>query len=410
MARLFTLHQFSKCLTVTKVSNKFQIRKYKTILGDKVTELGEKTLTGRLLMYFNNFNGTTNQVKEPTTKFEQINFNALNFKHCNIEEIKSSIKYLDISQNFSKLRLLQTLDKECSKRLRHMKTTDIFEILHIFMNKLPNRIIELNFYNVSLLELCNRLQYLNKNEIVQYIFYIGLRKKDSRCHEVVRECLNHLSKSGLDKLTTEDLCVICNSTFKTTTRINEEFLSKIITYIHSNLELFNDPAFFITFLKSIRHNRYQNEELLSTMTCTIFFNNTLKHYSFSALCHILAIYSDYLYYDENILNVFAQKCISLLKCSHYKTKKEHMSAQPRLKDIKRLLWCLSNLNYNGLEISDIKNVIIPSILQRVEQGDVEDNFSTLIEISLYLWMLNYRAFELLPYFLNKNIIESINSK
>ncbi|CAG9861814.1 unnamed protein product [Phyllotreta striolata] len=389
---MIQLSKFPLFSTVLKTYE--QARRYKRVLGDKVRELDETTLTGRLLAY----------VSHPT---EQIN--APKRSESKIERIKKSIESLDTGGKASKHHFLQTVDEQCTRELKQMSTLCIFDVLHALTKKIPNRITESEFYERSLQELAARLPYLSKNEVIQYIFYMGLKKKNNSNNQILKKCLNKLSKSGLSTLTAEDLCVICNSTFKTTTKINDQFLSTVIAYIQNNLHLFKDPALLVTYLKSIRQNRYQNEEFLSTISYTILFNKTAEHYSFSALCHILALYSDYLYYDENVLRHFCEKSIDILRHSSYTTKTEHMSIQSRLKDIKRLLWCLSNLNYTKLPASDIKDVIIPSIVQRVEAGDVEENYTSLIEIALYLWMLNYKSHELMPYFLRKTVIQPLLS-
>ncbi|XP_057664127.1 uncharacterized protein LOC130898686 isoform X1 [Diorhabda carinulata] len=399
MAKLFrNNHKLLQCL------QKKQIILYgrnNSTASDEFVELDEKTLTGRFLMYMSNFVSKNTKEKYCVPK---INYNTIKNIRYDAEQIKSSIKLLDISQD---TLLFKEIDKECHDRVKYLKTSDILEILHIYMKKVPNKIVSYEFYESAIKELSKRLQSLDKNGIIQLIFYIGLRKKMSREHELLRKCVNQLLQ--YNSLSNEDLCIICNTVFKTTTRIKTDHLySKIISNIYDNLQLFKDPAFFVTFLKTIRQNRYQDDEFLNTMTCTIFFNKTLDYYSFSALGHILAVYSDYLYYDENILRVFTERCVELLKETKFVSSKDHMSSNIRLKDIKRFLWCISNLNYK-LSVDDIKSVIVPKIYERIRGGDVEVDYCSLVEICLYLWMLKYRAYELLPYFLTKENIERINN-
>ncbi|XP_050500123.1 uncharacterized protein LOC126880354 isoform X1 [Diabrotica virgifera virgifera] len=403
MATIFSSHQLLKSIRFLQTYRRIQLRR-KSFFGDKNIELGETTLTGRLLRYLNSFNVHGNEnfipVKDP------IKLKTTGLNKCNIEQIKTSVRLLDISQDINNFYLLRAIDKECSARVNKLSNADIFELLHIYMSKVPNRIINYKLYEIAIQELTKRLNLLNKNEIIQLIFYIGLRKKQAKQHNIVRKCINYLIRSDLETLTPEDLCVICNSTFKTTTKLNEKIFNTIINYLYNNLKILKDPAFFVTFLKSIRQNRYQDEDLLETLSYGMLFNKSFEQYSFSALSHILAVYSDYLYYDENVLRVFSERSIQLLKESDFISKKEHMSNHIRLKDIKRFLWCISNLNYK-LSSQDIKTVIIPNILKRVKAGDVESDHSSLAEIALYLWMLNYRAYELFPFFLTKHNIRNI---
>ncbi|KAG5871317.1 hypothetical protein JTB14_015916 [Gonioctena quinquepunctata] len=78
-----------------------------------------------------------------------------------------------------------------------------------------------------------------------------------------------------------------------------------------------------------------------------------------------------------------------------------------MKDIRRLLWCLSNLNLKNFNSTDIENVIVPNILERIEAGELKNDSFSLIEIVLYLWMLNYRTYELMPYGLSNEDISFI---
>lgn len=403
MAKLFkNNYKLLQCLQKKQI---IRYRRNNSFASDKFVELGEKTLTGRFLMYMSNFNTKNIKENDCTPKISYDSIKTINLKHCDVEQIKSSIKLLDISQD---IHLFNEIDRECRDRIKHFETSEILEILHIYMRTVPNRIVSYAFYESAIRELSKRLKILNQNDIIQLIFYIGLRKKMTREHELLRKCINQLLQYNSHSLSNEDLCIICNTVFKTTTRMKTDHLySKVVTNVYNNLELFKDPALFITFLKTIRQNRYQDDEFLATMTSTIFFNKTLNYYSFTALGHILAVYSDYLYYDENILRVFSERCVELLNETEFVSSKEHMSSHIRLKDIKRFLWCISNLNYK-LSADDVKTVIIPNILERIKGGDIELDYSSLIEISLYLWMLKYRAYELLPYFLTKENIKHIN--
>ncbi|CAH1164719.1 unnamed protein product [Phaedon cochleariae] len=389
--------------------NKLDVKKFhRTELGDKVTVLDETTLTGRLLAYIRPKNVSENQI-ESSVDARDIFKNSHKLRQYSLHQIFHTFNTLAyLGNRMEYLELLNMLDNECSQRVRKLKTQEIIELLHVYMKIIPNKIVQHKYYGVAIKELLNRIDTLTKNDLVQLIFYIGLMKKFAKS-EVLRKCVDKFNKNTVNSLSAEELCIICNATFKTGTHLdNTIFLDKVMSYLNDNLYLLKDPALFITLLKTVRLNRYQNEDLLSTITCAMFFNKTLEYYSFIGLCHILALYSDFLYYDENVLNAFTRRCIQLLKENEFVSINNASPDQPRLKDIKRLLWSLSNLNFKCLKAADIKTVIIPNILDRFEAGELEGDSSSLIEIMLYLWMLNYHAYELVPYALTKTNIKTIN--
>lgn len=385
----------------------------RTLTGDKVIPLinNKDTLTGRILIYFNT---SHEEITKP--KCDEINVltkikenKEYDLKQLDVENITNLLvltqdrKYIDNRWDF--VKVFNILDIECCHRLEKMEPNKILQILKIYMQIIPNRITEYQFYHLAVNKLNDMAESLSQSELVQFMFYAALPKKDKTAQAMIRKCIKCLNKIMINELTSEELCVICNSAFKTSTKItNKALLDKVCSYLNDNLSIMKDPAIFITLIKSLRHNRYQNDDLLSTIVCTVFFNNTLQYYSFGAMCHILALFADYLYYDKNLLEHFSEKCITELKNSVIKDSKTHMSQYIRQKDLHRFIWTLSMLGYNEIDTDVFKSVIVPKIQERILIGDFCDNPEMLVEILLYLWILNYQALELVPYvFSQKNL-------
>lgn len=380
-------------------------------------ETPETTLTNRLLYYVNKSNQKT--VKRNDGDDEVIcdllkNKKVVHFQKYDMQTLLSAFNSLaerhTDENKISILSLVHSLDTECCQRINKLNNKELLSYLRLFMKFVPNRITEMKFYNLALEQLLNSTD-LDHSDLVQLIFFIGLKKKSSSASQMLRKCMRSFNAEFINNLTTEEICVICNSTFKASTKIkNKLFLDKILKYLNDNLYLLKDPAIFVTMLKTIRHNRYQNDDLLSTISYTIFFNKTLQYYSFPALCHILALYSDFLFYDGNLLNVFVKRCLELLRETKYISKTIYLLHQPRLKDIERLLWCLSNLNSKHLDKCDIENVILPQIMTRIEAGEGKHNLLSLVEICLYLWMMDYNAYDLIEYCVKDGNFDKIASK
>lgn len=383
----------------------------RSLTGDKIFPLNKDTLTGRILIYFNS---SHEEITKP--KFDEINVLAkikenkeYNLKQLDIENIINLFvltqdrKYIDNRWDF--VKVFNILDIECCRRLGKMEATKVLQILKIYMQIIPNRITEYQFYHLAVNQLSDMTENLSQSELVQFMFYAALPKKDRAAQAMIRKCIKCLNKSMINELTSEELSIICNSAFKTSTKINNKtLLDKIRSYLNDNLFIMKDPAIFITLIKSLRHNRYQNDDLLSTIVCTVFFNNTLRYYSFGAICHILALFADHLYYDENLLKHFSDKCIAELKNSVIKDSRTHMSEYIRQKDLHRFIWALSMLGYNEIDTDIFNSLIVPKIKERILIGEFCDNPEMLVEILLYLWILNYQALELVPYvFSQKNL-------
>ncbi|XP_066143122.1 uncharacterized protein [Euwallacea fornicatus] len=379
---------------------------------DHVQPLTEDTLTGRFLVYV-----TPTKNSHQATPLDKVNLIAsfkchrLNVKTADSSVISAMINALDdsniVRNKYEFEDLFRALDSGCCSRINELAIEDHFNLLNAFTNVIGHKIRKSNYFLLALKVLTNQKNYLNKEQLVHLMFYIGLLKKDRIAQDMIRQCIKLFTKETINNLTKEDLCIICNSTFKTSTKIkNFLLLYRIKSYINNNLNLLSDPAGFVTFIKTLRHNRYQDEDILNTITCTMFFNETLQYYSFSAMCHILALYADFLFYDENVLNILTSKCLELLKGSTFTSKNTYLIDQPRTKDIKRLLWALSNLGYK-LPQKDIDNIIMPQIKVRIKTGQFVNDQGSLVQMILYLWMMQYKARDLIREVLTVEVARDI---
>lgn len=386
---------------------------YKLITGEHTRKLDETTLTGRILLYFDpNISDQMKRVNnDHVTIIHRIKKeNDWNLAKKSTEEMRNLLLLSNspklVRSKLEFLRVFGKIDSEYCVRLGGMENKDIMDVLRLYMQIIPNRLIESRFYNAAVNTLENRLEEMTKTELLQFMFFVGLQKKTKGAKKMMHKCMGKLSHFN-EELNVEELCVICNSTFKTSTKIkNIKFLEKVKDFINENLHVLKDPAVFITLIKTVRHNQCQDDNLLSTISCTVFFNKTLQYYSFPAMCHILALYSDYMYYDENILKHFTTKCIEQLKQMEIADKRTYFTEHIRDKDLKRFLWSLSRLGYN-LDTDLIRTEVIPNIMERIQKADLLNDPPSMCDIVLYLWVMNYQAQELIPYALNQQNIDFI---
>ncbi|KAL1513784.1 hypothetical protein ABEB36_003148 [Hypothenemus hampei] len=383
----------------------------KTLTGDRVQPLTEDTLTGRFLLYL----GATTVPKECSDVDLNVLLKSLALEIVNYDAtLMSSIltaldnrKFVHTKHEFN--QFLHIVDRSCCNRVEEFSIEENLNLLNAFVRAYGHKINQIQYFHLALEKLMNQRLELAKDQLVPIIFYIGLLKKSPEAPKMLRNCLKLFSENYIQDLTKEDLCIICNSTFKTGTKIaNLLLLNKIKSYINDNLSILSDPAIFVTFVKTLRHNRCQDDDILSTISCTMFFNRTLENYTFSALSHILALYADYLYFNEDVIREFTTKCLEQLKSMPYKARDSYLTEHPRGKDIKTFLWSLSNLNHK-LSREDIENVIVPQVELRRKFGEFDKDPGTLVQILLYLWMMHYKASNLIENTLTKDVVDSIKA-
>lgn len=394
---------------VVKVNN-LQLRNFAKVLSKErhTVILNQETLTGRLLLYLNNDKEQCTNLQIPASKLRQDLNQLCKLSSKEILEITTSLTNLIMSREEAQL-ILNELDIELVLRFGELSTTEILTVLNVYMALASNVITEYKFYQKAMKYLNDSLLSLNKKELLQFIFYLGLKKKCLESQTMLRHCLRNLDDEFINSLTSEELCIVCNSAFKTSTKIiNKTLLRKVETYIDDHLFVLGDSPLFVTLVKTLRHNRCQNDNLLNTISCGVIFNKTYPNYSFSMMCHVMALYADHFYYDSNLFNIFVNECLEQLKNCDFVSKNVYHTKQPRGKDIKRFLWVLSMFSDLKLVSRDnLKNLIIPKIIERIVGREFENDLTSLIDITLYLWMLNCRPYELVPYVFKKQYAQSL---
>lgn len=374
------------------------------------SRLNENTFTGRLLCYLDQ---NANKLSHNAVQIEtQTLFDALrknerrtSLQKLSVWEIENVLSSISKSTEFEQIFVY--LDLECSRRVNSLGYGDIFRLLNSFARFVPNRVVRSGFYKRAMKKLYEDLDYLSPGDLMNFCFYVGLQKKNDDAQKMFKMCFKRID---FKQLSVEELCIVCNTAFKTSTKItNKHFLSCIVNVISNNLFLLKDPALFVSLIKTIRHNRFQNDDLLSTITCTIFFNRTIEYYTFASLVHILALYADYLWFDENILKLFVERAVTLIKNTKITGHPTTIPEKIRNKDLNRLLWAVSNLGYQ-IDPNLLSEIIVPNILTRIENGEYSKTIDLLMETILYLWILNYQATELIPHALTKMNLQYVKGK
>nr|XP_022907253.1 uncharacterized protein LOC111418809 [Onthophagus taurus] len=390
----------------------FMQRRQNSTLSSPQYHLGERnqSLLSRLAYYIDNKYNNNDDIKKNLrihNSSKQIGVENNSFKQYTDEQLQNVLSNLKERKIFSKSPefkyVINKIDYECMSRLDNLDPKSILNILNALAQIDVESIMKYKIYEFGLNNLIDNIDFLNQKELLQTMFYLSLKKKDKDVQKVLKNCMTALQKYDFNELGIEELCIICNSTFRTSTKIsNKRILDKINKTINDNLYILHDPAIFVTLIKTLRHNRNQDNDILSTIACTILFNKTYKNYSFMAMCHILALFADYTYYDENLLRLLTISCLK--EINRVSTNINAI----RNKDITRFLWAMSVLNY--CEDTGYIKIILPIIEQKALMGYYKNDIEDLVELMLYLWMLNYQPIDLIQHTLTPKTISLIKNQ
>lgn len=355
------------------------------------------TLEERLLNYVTSLQNSTIQEKNNEKLLKNI-------------DLVNKINDLNALKGKKLLNKINEIDRKCCERLPKLDKVEIFMILNSFATNTPYYVKNLKFFQ----ELLNKIRsYVNKlslTEVIQLCFYAGLLKKDIHSQQILRLSLKQFDNENiLNKLKLDDLIILINAAFKTSMQINQmNVLKEIKNRVYDRLEILNDEAFFVTIIKSCRHNLNYDEEFLLTIANTMFFNKTIETYNFTALAHILTLYADALYFDIILIDNLYKFCFDHLKKVKVKNIKLHYSKSLRVKDLSRFLWSLSYLGYENFKNDDYENIILPLINDFVELGTVENNIEDFVGITLSLWTLGFYPENILPEVLKEHLLAKGN--
>lgn len=387
---------------------------HQNLTGDKIVRLDENSLQPRILKYFGEC------ITCDKTEFNDHSITLNDYRADNLSKVDNNkLAYLIFCLSRPELKrkdfriCINNLDKECCIRLPKLTTPEIFNYLNNFMYYIPHIITRLTFYTKVIERMNFFIEHCSKIELLQLCFYVGLQKKSRESQIILRECLQKFNQKHLNNLNLNDLVILCNSAYKTSTKIeSQRIIDKIVNTLYNNLSVFNDAAVCVTLIKSLRHNKYRSEELLATISHTIFFNNTIKYYNFTACTHILALYADTLHYDDNLFNLLSDKCVLCLSdTKSIKSRNEHFTKQIRVKDVARFLWSLSYIGYDNLSETIFSNYIEPLLDAYIGLGQLDKNIEHFIDSLLSMWIFGYQpSIKLFSTIITKNTVSVIHGK
>ncbi|XP_046403443.1 uncharacterized protein LOC124169022 isoform X2 [Ischnura elegans] len=303
--------------------------------------------------------------------------------------------------------LMRAIDRVCCEKIPRISVEDAIRVNYCWLGLVGPQLKFLNSYK-ALIDISMKVfkKSVQIPTVISILFLSGVGRKHQRAKEVVALGLNHIfeDKNHINELSDTEMILISEVAFKTGLKINNPvFLDHLISSVSEDiLKLVKDPAHLVVVVKALRHNRSHDRNFLRSMQkCFIEDNQILSRYNFAGLTHLIALYADALYSDQNFLNYLIDGAIvSFDAPDSYNPFNE--KGKGRAKDIARLLWAAG---YLGIQISEnvIEGNIIPTIEEKIKSGVYKNQQNVLIDTILSLWIMGYKPVNLIPHVFTKEI-------
>lgn len=302
-----------------------------------------------------------------------------------------------ISEDFTVTKnIMQNVDNEVCKRLRTANITNQYTSVL----KITDTLIYFTHSHVQLMKsyiLCveNIKNIIRRNEIelehlVQCAFYISMLKDKSLARSAMKLILAkvHLHVAIIDMLSPVDLCVFYNSIYKSSTKIlSKKTLAAIVSSIYKNLdELLKNEELLIGSIKPLFQAKYHDYNFLEKLSNEIINNQNfdINKYSFKTVVHLIKLFANSLYNDENFIRYLAD--YSVVKLERMYKNKEYI----RAKDISILLKAFSELGFDSLK-NLTTATILPILIDAFDNFEIKDyERKSFADIILWLTVLQVR--------------------
>lgn len=308
------------------------------------------------------------------------------------------LRYLEQKNNIPNIPVTINNFKKCDqnlcKKINSMTIDEYFGYVHNLIKYVPTRVAQTNLFSFMMYENLKFKEMNSKNKI-QYLFYLSILKKHSDTKKLISNSLLEIQKDFITKLNLEDLCIVCLSAFKSSTVIqNPEIFHRLKFYLESEPQLYEDSQVLIILIKTLRHNKRYDMELMKIISKNI----NVSILAFPAKAHTLALYASALFYKPNVIDSLVDECLHDLQ-----------EKQPgiRFKNILTFVWALGFLRYDISGNTDFQSIIIKEVLAASKMGRSMDG--EIVDVILSLLMIDCVPKELVG-LLDHNLICNIQGK
>ncbi|XP_071445302.1 uncharacterized protein [Hetaerina americana] len=298
--------------------------------------------------------------------------------------------------------LLKAIDDVCSEKIPDLSIEEAVKLNYCWLALAGTRFKLSKSFSLLMDNFRKNIKEnaMKTSAVILILFCSGIARKDPNAKEIVALSLNIIcnDKTKLHGLSTSEIIIISEVAFKTSSQIiSPTFTEHLLKTVVKNItKLAWDPANLVVVLKAMRHNKIHNWNFLkSTQKCLVKDKHILKIYNFAAKTHLIALYADALYGDQEFMNYLIGSAISSIDGQHaYNPHNE--KGKGRAKDLARLLWATSYLGFK-IEENILERKIIPVIMEKINHGVYSKQLHILLDTVLSLWIMGYKPLNMLPF-------------
>jgi hypothetical protein len=283
-----------------------------------------------------------------------------------------------VDPNMDQKKRIKRIDNECVKEIRKKTTRsfDCYGLVDGMVEAVPAEVTRMNFFPEAIKILIGNFERSpTKEKFVKLCFYLGLLKKKPPGPIL----LENITEVHFDKIVAEldttDLAIICTATYKAGVKIkSKKFADRLIKEIKETEEI--DSHIFTAFMKSLRLNEIYARKVTDRIRL-MGKQGDLKTLPIQCLVHVFPYIADNSIRDFELAKYFADAANELFVKG------------TRAKDIQKLIYSCALLNYpvELKQLQKMESLLIECTLLR----EFELKFDYFVDAALSMWMLNYRA-------------------
>ncbi|XP_015603701.1 uncharacterized protein LOC107271795 [Cephus cinctus] len=310
-------------------------------------------------------------------------------------DISSLLRAIESAKDEKQI-ILHRIDIECCDIIQKLSYTEILQLLNALARKFPHRVTLTQFYkkSIEILMSAAMKQTLSHLQTIELLFYLSMNKKNSssEVQYITSGLPNMINMSLIDK------SIIAYAAFKTYVKLNATQIRVLEKTLEENASFFvNDPALLVTLCKAIRHAGVTKELSLNNLSGTILQHQ--EKFRMKCAAHVLALYAEaYTSFQPVLQRMFKDSMEELSENIMHRSKDSI-----RIKDLDRLLWAGSRLNYQleKKEFSQIQIFIQNNFSKYLK------NVNLLVNTLLCLKIMEHDCKKIIEKCLEQNIFPSI---
>lgn len=307
------------------------------------------------------------------------------FEECHRYEISPEVAKLRLKvvEDLNSSESLSTrLDLVLCSQLKDLNTEAILSVLNSWGSVRPDTLPSTVFYQAFLKVVRKGLwKMVPWNHLVQIVHFVGYLNGDQDAKPLTILFLHAVNESPvLPHANYKDVCIICEAAFRASTGISSLGIRERITYILENLtdEVTDDSVWLVMLIKMMVFSKFYDVALLEKLAASWTASGRAEKMPFTAQCYVMSLFAHAGVKHDRLFKTFIKSVGSRIQTSNVDSL--------RVKDVSMFLWAVSTLSFN-LSPEFLEGVIHPYLLSQLNNRNLTEGLSIIIQCCVALWML-----------------------